>query len=269
MQAIIQLKDNQPTLLRQAREALDAPDSQADHAATPSVTAHDRLENREALVTALAGLDFPGAVAVARITSRRQADDDGGEPFGWLVHDQEARIGDQSARDRQHLLFAAGELASAIVLALGEARECVVDALDRPRPTADARGHAQMLVDGERTPQTSPLRDVADAEPGDLRRLQRQQVLAAHADRTAGRAHQSHDRLAERGLAHAVAADNGKHAGVEGQVDALQRVRAAVIDVEASDLEDRGGAAGISHARLRDKAPGLRDRTRFPAAALP
>ena len=175
-------------------------------------------------------------------------DDDGGESFGRLVHDQEARIGHQRARDRQHLLLAAGELASAIVLALGEAREGVVDALDRPRATAHARGHAQMLVDGERAPQPSPLRHVADAEPGDLRRLQRQQVLAAHADRTTGRAHQPHDRLAERRLAHAVAADDGKHAGVERQVDALQRVRAAVIDVEASDLEDRCGAAGVSHA---------------------
>src|ERR1700678_339403 len=122
---------------------------------------------------------------------------------------------DQRARDRQHLLLAAGELASAIILALGEAREGVVDALDRPRATAHARGHAQMLVDGERTPQTPPLRYVADAEPGDLRRLQRQQVLAAYADGTAGRAHQPHDGLAQRRLAHAVTADDGKHAGVE------------------------------------------------------
>ena len=106
-------------------------------------------------------------------------DDDGREPFGRLVHDQEARIGDQRARDRQHLLLAAGELAAAIVLALGQARECVVDALDRPRAAPHARGHAQMLVDGERAPQPPALRHVADAEPGDLRRLQRQQILAA------------------------------------------------------------------------------------------
>jgi hypothetical protein len=31
------------------------------------------------------------------------------------------RIGQQRARDRQHLLFAAGELAAAMVLALGKA----------------------------------------------------------------------------------------------------------------------------------------------------
>ena len=65
-------------------------------------------------------------------------DDDGRQPFGRLVHDQQLRIGQQRARDRQHLLLAAGELAAAIVLALGQARERVVDALDRPRAAPHA-----------------------------------------------------------------------------------------------------------------------------------
>ena len=57
--------------------------------------------------------------------------------------------------------------------------------------------------------------------------------------------HQPHDRLAQGGLAHAVAADHRQHTLIEGQVDALQRVGVAVIDVEAGDLENRcGGAAG-------------------------
>ena len=45
--------------------------------------------------------------------------DDGCKPFGRLIHDQEARIGHQRARDRQHLLLAAGELGASVVLALG------------------------------------------------------------------------------------------------------------------------------------------------------
>jgi predicted transposase YbfD/YdcC len=77
---VLALKDNHPNLLRQAKAALDAPTSGADHAAAPLVIAHDRAETREALVTALPDLDLPGAVAVARITSRRQAHQDADTP---------------------------------------------------------------------------------------------------------------------------------------------------------------------------------------------
>ena len=124
-------------------------------------------------------------------------------------------MSEQRARDREHLLLAAGELRAAIVLALGEPREGVVDALDRPRAAARLRDDAQMLVDGERAPQPPPLRHVADAEPRDLRRIEPRQLLAAEADRAAGRAHEAHDGLAERGLAHAVAADDREHALVD------------------------------------------------------
>ena len=70
-------------------------------------------------------------------------DDDRREPLGRLVHDQELRIGEQRAGDREHLLLAAGELAAAIVLALGQPRKGLVDALDRPgaaaQPAASCR----------------------------------------------------------------------------------------------------------------------------------
>src|SRR5216684_1525434 len=203
------------------------------------------------------------------------SNDDGREPFGRLVHDQEPRIGHQRARDRQHLLLAAGELGTAIVLALGQPRECVVDALDGPCAAPHSRGHAQVFVDGERAPQAPPLRHVTNAKPGHLRRLQRQQVFAAQQDGATGGSYQPHDRLAKRRLAHAIAADDGKYASVERQVDALQRVRSTVVNVETPNLEDRSGAARISHiflqdhGRLPDKAPEPRGRTRFPAAALP
>ena len=73
-------------------------------------------------------------------------DDDRRQALGRLVHHQQLRVGQQRARNRQHLLLAAGKLAAAIVLALGEAREGLIDALDRPgaaphprRSSADAR----------------------------------------------------------------------------------------------------------------------------------
>ena len=108
-------------------------------------------------------------------------DDDGRETLGRLVHDQEMRVGQKRARDRQHLLLAAGKLAAAIVLAFGKTRKGFVDALDAPGPAPDAGGKPQMLVDAERAPQPPSLRHVADAEPRDAGRRHRGDVFAADA----------------------------------------------------------------------------------------
>ena len=51
---------------------------------------------------------------------REPIDDDRRQAFGRLVHDQQARIGQQRAADRQHLLLAAGELGAAVAAALGQ-----------------------------------------------------------------------------------------------------------------------------------------------------
>jgi predicted transposase YbfD/YdcC len=67
---VLALKENHPKLLRHAQAALDQAPPDADRAATPTLFAHDRAETREAVVVPL-DLDVPGAVAVARITSRR------------------------------------------------------------------------------------------------------------------------------------------------------------------------------------------------------
>ncbi len=56
-------------------------------------------------------------------------DDDRREALGRLVHDEEPRVGEQRARDREHLLLAAGELRTAVRLALREPRERRVRAL--------------------------------------------------------------------------------------------------------------------------------------------
>src|SRR6185295_17948250 len=59
-------------------------------------------------------------------------DDERCEPFGRLVEDQQQRIGEQRAADREHLLLAARELLAAVVEPLGEARKRRQDALERP-----------------------------------------------------------------------------------------------------------------------------------------
>jgi hypothetical protein len=61
---------------------------------------------------------------------RHLLDDDRRQAFGGLVHHQQARLEQQRAADGQHLLLAARELRAAVALALGQAREHGVDAVD-------------------------------------------------------------------------------------------------------------------------------------------
>ena len=62
----------------------------------------------------------------------------GSEALGGLVHDQEPRVPEQRAPDREHLLLAARQLRAAVALALGESGKQVVDAIRGPPaiPTA-------------------------------------------------------------------------------------------------------------------------------------
>ncbi len=55
-------------------------------------------------------------------------DNDRSETLGGLVHDEQMRVEQQRARNRQHLLLAAGQLIAAIVAPLGEPRKRFVDA---------------------------------------------------------------------------------------------------------------------------------------------
>ena len=75
-------------------------------------------------------------------------------------------------------------------------------------------------------------------------------IAAVEQYRARSRAHQADDRIAERRLAHAVAADDGKNAALEPERNALQRMRLAVIDLEILNLQDRLG-------RRRDPAASI------------
>src|SRR5215471_13788877 len=82
------------------------------------------------------------------------------------------------------------------------------------------------------------LRDVADAEPRDGVRRQTDALHTAELD-AAGGGHQAGDGVAQRRLAHAVAADDGEDAAVEGEGDVLQGVGAAIIDIQPVDPQNR------------------------------
>ena len=143
-------------------------------------------------------------------------DDDRRQPFGRLVHDQEARIAEERARDGQHLLLAAGELRAAVGAPLVKPRKSLIDAVDRPGRIRGRRRHQpQMLVDRKARPNAPALRHIADAEPMDHVRLEPRCLAAEMRMLPRARGFQSGDGVAERALAHAVAADHGKDAVVE------------------------------------------------------
>src|SRR5207253_7038728 len=88
------------------------------------------------------------------------------ETLGRLVHDQELRVEEQRAGDREHLLLAARQLRAPVPLPRCKTGEELVHAPGSPAavaavPPAD---HAEVLVDSERRKETAPLWDVADPE---------------------------------------------------------------------------------------------------------
>ena len=96
----------------------------------------------------------PSAASVRKV-SIRLLDDRRREALGRLVHDQQPRVEQQRAADREHLLLAAGELRAAVPAALGEAREQLVDARRAssgrsPRRGATMRRCSSTVSDGNR-----------------------------------------------------------------------------------------------------------------------
>jgi len=82
------------------------------------------------------------------------------------------------------------------------------------------------------------LRHVADALAGDHVGREPQDLLAGELH-AAGGPHEPGQGVAQRRLAHAVAADDGKDAVIERQRHALQSMGAAVVDIQVPDLEDQ------------------------------
>jgi len=62
--------------------------------------------------------------------------DDRGKPFRWFIQNQQAGVLQKGAGNRQHLLLPARQLSTAIALTFRQARERVVDTLNRPGTTA-------------------------------------------------------------------------------------------------------------------------------------
>ncbi len=73
-------------------------------------------------------------------------DDDRRESLGWLVEQEELRVVDQSAGNRQHLLLATGQHTAAIAPSLLEPRKSAAYVFESPYG-ALARCNSEVLLD--------------------------------------------------------------------------------------------------------------------------
>src|SRR6266545_738121 len=181
------------------------------------------------------------------------ADERGGEPLGGLVHQDEPRARHHHASDGEHLLLAAGQRLGVLVDTLGEPREMLEDLLEAcPAQRRGAAGHGrepqlEVLAHGEAREDAPVLRHEADAPPRDLVRRQPGQVAALEVDGASGGLDEAHPGLHERGLAHAVLAEERHRLAflhLEGHAE--EDRRGAVARVEVADAEhqlDWGGAS--------------------------
>src|SRR5215510_10150888 len=103
------------------------------------------------------------------------AADDRGEPFGCFVEDQQLRVGHERARDRQHLLLAARELASHLLAALADPGKQLEHGVGGPAwasAWSTAGGGGEVLPHGEARKDAAPFRHQAEPELGDTKRGQ-------------------------------------------------------------------------------------------------
>jgi hypothetical protein len=98
--------------------------------------------------------------------------------------------------------------------------------------------HQQILLHGQARKDLASLRHVADAGLDPLVRRGTRQVAAGKLDAAALRRQQTHQRLEQRRLADAVAAENRRHlARLGGEAEVAQDVAAAVILVQVVDTQ--------------------------------
>ncbi|RYC77787.1 hypothetical protein BFJ63_vAg19339, partial [Fusarium oxysporum f. sp. narcissi] len=187
--------------------------------------------------------------------------DQGRQPFGGFVQDEQAGIRHQRASDGQHLLLTARQQVSGGKAALVQLREDLVDAIHSPwrgpRGPAGRRRH-EVLVQGQVGKDVPSLGHEAHAQPRDLVGRQAGDVDALERDVPALLRKQPQDAVHRGRLSHAVAAHEAHHLALsDGQVHVeehaiIPQVGVANIRVGA-DL--RGRAGGQHRAAHQDRDP--------------
>ena len=141
-----------------------------------------------------------------------------GEPERRLVEDEQLRIGHQPAGDRQHLLFAAGQISGHLLAPLGEAWEqrhhAVVGGGDGGPVAVGEPARGEVLVDGHLGEDPASLHHLLDpaahdgggVEPVDALAVERHRALG---DLAVVDVEEAGDRPQRRGLAGPVATEQG------------------------------------------------------------
>ena len=168
----------------------------------------------------------------------------GRKPHRGLVEEQQLGAGHQRAAHRQHLLFAAGERSCCLLVPLLEPRKQTEHALDviadRRAIAAGVRAHRQVFLDGERAKNSATFRDHGQALADELERGLAGDVFVGVADGSRLDRLQAGDALERCRLACAVCADQADELALrDGEIDALDRLNAAVGDLQALELEER------------------------------
>src|SRR6185503_13499698 len=168
-------------------------------------------------------------------------DDDRREPFGRLVEQEQPRPGAQDARDREHLLLAAGELralaGAEALLQIREQREYLVE---REPARPHLRRQEQVLLNAEAGEDAALLRAEGDAGARNAIRRQAYELAALEAHRSGAIADDAHDRLERGRLAGAVAPEQ-RHdlAFTHVEIDAVEDMGLAVPGFELVDRKQR------------------------------
>ena len=193
------------------------------------------------------------------------------QPEARLVEHQQFWLRHQGASDRQHLLFAAGQIAGSDRAAFVEAGKIAVD----PFPVAGhvvtaahGRGRDEVLVGRQVLEHPPSLEHVGDAELDALLRHQRADAAAekrefAAPDLAAFGGEQAADRFQRGALAGAIGAQQRHHAALgDVERDALDRKRNIVVDdFDVVERECLGGGLRV-HGLI---AISSRSRTARPA----
>ena len=132
------------------------------------------------------------------------------DAFGRLIEDENLRLRQQSAGDGELLLLAAGEVAALAMAHVEQDGKERVDFVPVGFLQLAFHGGKHVLHDGEVREDHPALRHEGESTGDALMGFELRDVLAADVDGSALERKNSHERLEQRGLAHAVASDDGE-----------------------------------------------------------
>src|SRR5947207_2674069 len=178
------------------------------------------------------------------------------EPERRFIEQQQARLSQKRARDREHLLFPAGKTSREERAALAQDRKALVCRRDLGAVAA-AESHEQVLFDPHSREDLAALGHLDDARANDRVRRRAADFAAVEADTTICR-HEAADRGERARLPRPVRADERGHlAGIREERHAVHRLDRAVTNAELLDLEERRIHAAYSLPRYASRTAGL------------